>query len=147
MHWMNVKLADNFQIREYSWPCLFHIMGYDAIMSYYIYIFIICIYRHAPSTVTLIQQHKMTFNRTLVAYEISKVNFRAEKNSCQYVRRDLINLKISIHEKKVFLRVQWKSQPPPTERAYNVQKFFISISIRTYDTTETRNLCAIKVIC
>jgi hypothetical protein len=24
MHWMSVKLADNFQIREYSWPCLFH---------------------------------------------------------------------------------------------------------------------------
>jgi hypothetical protein len=34
-------------------------MGYDAIMLYYIYIFIICIYRHTPSTVTLIQQHKM----------------------------------------------------------------------------------------
>jgi len=25
MHWMSVKLADNFQIREHSWPCLFHI--------------------------------------------------------------------------------------------------------------------------
>jgi hypothetical protein len=24
MHWMSVKLADNFQIREHSWPCLFH---------------------------------------------------------------------------------------------------------------------------
>ena len=24
-HWMSVKLADNFQIREHSWPCLFHI--------------------------------------------------------------------------------------------------------------------------
>ena len=23
MHWMSVKLTDNFQIREYSWPCLF----------------------------------------------------------------------------------------------------------------------------
>jgi len=23
---MSVKLADNFQIREHSWPCLFHIM-------------------------------------------------------------------------------------------------------------------------
>ena len=23
MHWMSVKLADNFQIREHSWPCLF----------------------------------------------------------------------------------------------------------------------------
>jgi hypothetical protein len=25
MHWMSVKLPDNFQIREHSWPCLFHI--------------------------------------------------------------------------------------------------------------------------
>jgi len=25
MHWTSVKLADNFQIREHSWPCLFHI--------------------------------------------------------------------------------------------------------------------------
>ena len=27
MHWMSVKLADNFQIRKHSWPCLFHITG------------------------------------------------------------------------------------------------------------------------
>jgi hypothetical protein len=26
MHWMSVKLPDSFQIREHSWPCLFHIM-------------------------------------------------------------------------------------------------------------------------
>ena len=25
MHWMSVKLPDNFQIREHSWPCPFHI--------------------------------------------------------------------------------------------------------------------------
>ena len=25
MHWMSVKLPDNFQMREHSWPCLFHI--------------------------------------------------------------------------------------------------------------------------
>ena len=25
MHWMSVKSEDNFQIREYSWPHLFHI--------------------------------------------------------------------------------------------------------------------------
>jgi len=25
MHWMSVKLADNFQIRELSWSCRFHI--------------------------------------------------------------------------------------------------------------------------
>ena len=25
MHWMSVKLPDNFQIREHSWPCRFHI--------------------------------------------------------------------------------------------------------------------------
>ena len=25
MHWMSVKLADNFQICEHSWSCLFHI--------------------------------------------------------------------------------------------------------------------------
>jgi hypothetical protein len=25
MHWMSVKLPDNFQIREHSWPCLFPI--------------------------------------------------------------------------------------------------------------------------
>ena len=25
MHWVRVKLPDNFQIREHSWPCLFHI--------------------------------------------------------------------------------------------------------------------------
>ena len=27
MYWMSVKLADNFQIREHSWPCLFHIIN------------------------------------------------------------------------------------------------------------------------
>jgi hypothetical protein len=26
MHWMSVKLPDNFQIHEHSWPCLFHII-------------------------------------------------------------------------------------------------------------------------
>ena len=26
MHWMSVKLADNFQLCEHSWPCLFHII-------------------------------------------------------------------------------------------------------------------------
>jgi hypothetical protein len=26
MHWMSVKSADNFQIREHSWPHLFHII-------------------------------------------------------------------------------------------------------------------------
>ena len=25
MHWMSVKLPDNFQMREHSWPCRFHI--------------------------------------------------------------------------------------------------------------------------
>ena len=25
IHWMSVKLPDNFQIREHSWPCLFRI--------------------------------------------------------------------------------------------------------------------------
>ena len=25
MHWISVKLADNFEIREHSWPCMFHI--------------------------------------------------------------------------------------------------------------------------
>ena len=24
MHWMSVKLSDNFQMREHSWPCRFH---------------------------------------------------------------------------------------------------------------------------
>ena len=40
----------------------------------------------------------VSFNRILVVpYEISKVNFHTEKkNSCQYVRRDLIYLKIAI---------------------------------------------------
>ena len=28
MHLMSVKLPDNFQIREHSWPCLFHIKPY-----------------------------------------------------------------------------------------------------------------------
>jgi len=27
MHWMSVKLADKCQIREHSWPCLFHIIN------------------------------------------------------------------------------------------------------------------------
>jgi hypothetical protein len=26
MHWMRVKLPDNFQMREHSWPCRFHII-------------------------------------------------------------------------------------------------------------------------
>jgi hypothetical protein len=25
MHWMSMKLPDNFQIQEHSWPCMFHI--------------------------------------------------------------------------------------------------------------------------
>ena len=29
MHWMSVKLPDNFQMREHSWPCRFHIMHYS----------------------------------------------------------------------------------------------------------------------
>jgi len=32
----------------------------------------------------------VSFNRTVVPYKISKVNIRVE-NSCQYVRRDLID--------------------------------------------------------
>ena len=28
MHWMSVKLPDNFQMREHSWPCRFHIIVY-----------------------------------------------------------------------------------------------------------------------
>jgi hypothetical protein len=28
-HWMSVKLPDNFQMREHSWPCWFHIMHYS----------------------------------------------------------------------------------------------------------------------
>ena len=27
-HWMSVKLPDNFQMREHSWPCRFHIRLY-----------------------------------------------------------------------------------------------------------------------
>jgi hypothetical protein len=27
MHWMSVKLPDNFQMREHSWSCRFHIIG------------------------------------------------------------------------------------------------------------------------
>jgi hypothetical protein len=51
---------------------------------------------HEYQTIT-IGSNLVLFNRTLVVpYEISKVNFHAKKNSCQYVRRDLINLKISI---------------------------------------------------
>ena len=26
MHWMSVKLPDNVQMREHSWPCRFHII-------------------------------------------------------------------------------------------------------------------------
>ena len=34
-HCMSVKLADNFQIREHSWPCLFHIMQASASSLWY----------------------------------------------------------------------------------------------------------------
>jgi hypothetical protein len=45
MHWMSVKLPDNFQIREHSWPSLFHInnkafnakIGQNAIKADYIF--------------------------------------------------------------------------------------------------------------
>ena len=41
---------------------------------------------------SLIQSSCRSFIQVIVPYEISKVNFRVEtKNSCQYVRRDLIN--------------------------------------------------------
>ena len=41
---------------------------------------------------SLIQSSCRSFIRVIVPYEISKVNFRVEtKNSCQYVRRDLMN--------------------------------------------------------
>jgi hypothetical protein len=33
MHWMSVKLADNFQIREHSWPCLFQWMERASLHS------------------------------------------------------------------------------------------------------------------
>ena len=40
----------------------------------------------------LIQSSCRSFIGVIVPYEISKVNFRVEtKNSCLYVRRDLIN--------------------------------------------------------
>ena len=29
MHWMSVKLPDNFPMREHSWPCRFHISHFD----------------------------------------------------------------------------------------------------------------------
>jgi hypothetical protein len=31
MHWMSVKSADNFQIREHSWTRLFHIILFQKI--------------------------------------------------------------------------------------------------------------------
>ena len=31
MDWMHVKLQDNFQMREHSWPCRFHINNILAI--------------------------------------------------------------------------------------------------------------------
>ena len=34
MHWMSVKLPDNFQMREHSWPCRFHITVLCTIWKY-----------------------------------------------------------------------------------------------------------------
>ena len=42
----------------------------------------------------------VSFNRAVVLCEISKVNFRVDTNYCQYVRRYLINKKISISVKQ-----------------------------------------------
>jgi hypothetical protein len=36
MHWMSVKLPDNFQMREHSWPCRFHIIVERIQISYYL---------------------------------------------------------------------------------------------------------------
>ena len=33
MRWMSEKLSDNFQIREHSWPCLFHIILQSVVTS------------------------------------------------------------------------------------------------------------------
>ena len=33
MYWMRVKLQDNCQMREHSWPCRFHIMKYIGMMA------------------------------------------------------------------------------------------------------------------
>ena len=45
------------------------------------------------SGTTFLGPNLVSFNRILVPYEISKVNAQ-KKNYCQYVRRDLISLKI-----------------------------------------------------
>jgi hypothetical protein len=34
MHWMSVKLPDNFQMREHSWPCRFHIISLSIASCY-----------------------------------------------------------------------------------------------------------------
>ena len=47
MHWMSVKLPDNFPIREHSWPCRFHIISYiDIIMAVPISYYFIYRYYH-----------------------------------------------------------------------------------------------------
>jgi hypothetical protein len=33
LHWMSVKLTDNFQMREHSWPCRFHIKVKQIILT------------------------------------------------------------------------------------------------------------------
>ena len=43
MHWMSMKLADNFQIREHSWPCMFQKDKQDKIiqmLDFFIFIFV-----------------------------------------------------------------------------------------------------------
>ena len=49
------------------------------------------------SGTTFLGSKLVSFNQTLVAYEISKISFQCaeEKNSCQYVKRDLIKFENS----------------------------------------------------
>jgi hypothetical protein len=67
MHWMSMKLADNFQIQAFM----------AVPVSYYFE----KLTTHVLSEFTLfLESNLVSFNRTLVVpYEISKVNFHAEK--------------------------------------------------------------------
>jgi hypothetical protein len=66
MHWMSVKLPDNFQMREHSWPCRFHIN------------LLILSSTFLRAEFSLIQSRCRSFIRVIVPYEISKANFRVE---------------------------------------------------------------------
>jgi hypothetical protein len=95
MHWMSVKLPDNFQMREHSWPCRFHII-YSNNCIFICKLSEIYWGRHIfRADSSLIQSSCRSFIGVIVPYEISKVKCRFHiiySNNCIFICKLSINI-------------------------------------------------------